>query len=240
MVLAASSLSAVFQDLAPGFVAGHPGATVEFTFAGSQQLRAQLEQGAPGSVFASADRRQMEAAVEAGVVEGGTVRVFATNRLVVLVPASNPAKIGRFADLSRPGVRIAVADPAVPAGRYTREMLDRAKEDGWVLGPGFVTGFESNIVTREQSVAGVVAKVALGEVDAGVAYESDLAAARPGSVVEVRLPNGLPPRAEYVAGVTVRAEDASLARGFVEYLTTPEAAEKLRARGFGVPEGGAP
>jgi molybdate transport system substrate-binding protein len=238
-VLAAASLADAFHEVGTAFQASHPGTKFDFSFAGSNQLRTQLENGGPGDVFASADRKQMDAAVASKVVDPATVRVFAHNRLALIVPRENRAGIKELADLARPGLKVVVADKAVPVGNYTRQMLDKAGEST-ALGPAFVQGVEANIASREENVAAVVAKVALNEADAGIAYVSDAAGSNGPKLTVIPLPPGLEQRADYVVAVTARAADAKLAELFVEFLTSKPATTILEKRGFEGPGAGVP
>lgn len=238
-VLAAASLADAFREVGAAFESSHPSVRVEFSFAGSNQLRTQLENGGPGDVFASADRKQMDAATASKAADASTVRVFAHNRLALIVPRENRAAIKELSDLARPGLKIVVADKAVPAGNYTRLMLEKAGESS-SLGPAFVTGFEANIVSREENVAAVVAKIALNEADAGIAYASDAAGGNWPRLTVIPLPPALEQRADYVAAVTARTTDAKLAGQFVEFLTSRDAAAILANRGFTAPDAGLP
>lgn len=238
-VFAAASLADAFREIGASFEAAHPGARVAFSFGGSNQLRTQLENGAPADLFASADRRQMDAAVASQVVDETTVRVFAHNRLALIVPRENRAGVKELADLARPGLKVVVADKAVPVGNYTRLMLDKARELP-SLGPAFVDAFDANTVSREENVAAVVAKIALNEADAAIAYASDAAGSNGPKLTSLPLPPGLEQRADYVVGVTARAADPALAAKFLEFLLSEEAAAKLVARGFTTPERASP
>ena len=127
-VFAASSLTDAFEDLATGFEAANPGVDVLFNFAGSSDLAAQLAEGAPADVFASANNRQMQAAKDAGRIAGAPV-TFVKNRLVLVVPSDNPANITGLRDLADDGVLLVVAAPDVPVRDYTNTMLDRLAAD---------------------------------------------------------------------------------------------------------------
>ena len=144
---------------------------MSFNFAGSQQLATQLEQGATADVFASADERWMTYAAEKDLL-AEPARLFAHNRLAVIVPATNPARIGRLQDLARRGVKLVVAAEAVPVGAYTRQSLAKLAQ-----APDFPADFDrrvlANVVSQEENVKAVVTKVQLGEADAGVVYVSD-------------------------------------------------------------------
>jgi molybdate transport system substrate-binding protein len=180
----------------------------------------------------------MDAAVASKVVDAASLRVFAHNQLALIVPKENRAGVKELGDLSRPGLKVVVADKAVPAGNYTRLMVEKA--GAGPLGAAFVSGFEANIVSREENVAAVVAKVALNEADAGIAYASDAAGGQGGKLTVLSLPAGLEQRADYVCAVTARARDAELAGEFVEFLRSRGAREILVKRGFIEPDAGLP
>lgn len=231
LVLGAASLADAFREIGAAFERENAGMKVEFSFAGSNQLRTQLENGGPGDVFASADRKQMDAASASGVVDGATALVFARNRLAVIVPRENGARIASLRDLGRPGMKIVVADRAVPAGTYTRLMLERAGTDKG-YGAEWVKQFEANVRSREENVAAVTAKVALGEADAGIAYASDAAGGNAARLAALPIPEGLDQRAEYVIAVTARAGDAAAARRFIAFVSGDAGRRSLTTRGF--------
>ena len=175
-VYAAASLTEAFQELGRSLEQAHPGLTVRFNFAGSQQLALQIEQGAPADVFASADQRWMSYVVEKGQVEGEPV-VFARNRLVAIVPRTNPARIGGLQDLARKGTKIVLAAEVVPVGKYSRDALARlAGAEGYPK--DYDRRVLANVVSQEENVKSVVAKVQLGEADAGIVYQSDVTPVR--------------------------------------------------------------
>jgi molybdate transport system substrate-binding protein len=238
-VLAAASLADAFREIGASFEAANPGVKVEFSFAGSNQLRTQLESGAPGDVFASADRKQMTAAAASKSIDPATVHVFANNRLALIVPKENRAGIKALADLGKPNLKIVVADKAVPVGNYTRQMLDKAATtDG--LGPDFVKAFDANTVSKEENVAAVVTKLALNEADAGIAYASDASGGNAPKLLVIALPPALEQRAEYPIAVTSHAADAKLAARFVDYVLSSDGVATLVNRGFAAPTPGTP
>ncbi|MGE3108411.1 MAG: molybdate ABC transporter substrate-binding protein [Phycisphaerales bacterium] len=238
-VCAAASLADAFGGVGRAFEARNPGVRVVFSFGGSNQLRTQLENGGPGDVFASADRKQMDLAAASNVVDSTTMQVFAHNRLALIVPRENRAGIRDLADLARPGLKVVVADKAVPVGNYTRRMLEQAGESRSV-GPGFVKQVEANIVSREENVAAVVAKVALNEADAGIAYASDAAGGNGAKLTVIELPAEFEQRAEYLIAVTARSSAAKPAARFVEFVCSGEGAGILETRGFMSPTEGSP
>jgi len=233
-VLAAVSLADALREVGTAFETANPGVRVEFIFAGSNQLRTQLENAGPGDVFASADRRQMDAAITSRSVDPATIRAFAQSRLALIVPANNSAAIHSLSDLARPNLKIVVADSAVPAGNYTRLMLEKARTltD---LGPRFVAAFDANTVSREENVAAVVTKISLNEADAGIAYATDALGANAAKLTVIALPPELEQRIEYVAAVTARPRDRALAANFVEFLSSPQASGVFTRRGFIAP-----
>ncbi|MCB0880965.1 MAG: molybdate ABC transporter substrate-binding protein [Thermoleophilia bacterium] len=212
-VYAAASLTNVFQAAAP---------RVRYSFAGSDQLAFQIEQGAPADVYASANVRYPNTLYRKGLVE--RPRIFAYNVLVVLVPKANPARIRSIPDLARPGVKLVLAAPTVPAGAYARTVLHRLDADAAL----------QNVVSEEPDVRGVVTKVALGEADAGIAYWTDFASQRR-RVGFVGIPAAAQPTVAYSVAVTRAASDRARARAFVRYLLSPDGRRWLRRYGFRTP-----
>ena len=174
-VFAAASLTDAFAEIGQAFEATHPGVNVVFNFGGSQNLRTQLEQGAQADVFASANQKEMDAVAAAGLAAPGAARTFVTNRILVVLPKSNPGAVHTLQDLARPGLKLILADEAVPAGRYARQVLDGLNA---TYGASFRDDVLANVVSNEDNVKQVVAKVQLGEADAGIVYASDAAARR--------------------------------------------------------------
>jgi molybdate transport system substrate-binding protein len=174
-VYAAASLGDVFDELGREYEASHPGVKVEFNYAGSQQLSQQLAQGATADVFASANLKQMQAATSAGRVADGSTQLFARNRLMVIYPADGKP-LSSLSDLAQPGLHIVLAGKEVPVGQYALDFLDKAAADPQ-LGAAFREGVLANVVSYEENVKAVLAKVSLGEADAGIVYASDLTGA---------------------------------------------------------------
>jgi molybdate transport system substrate-binding protein len=229
-VYAAASLTEAFGELGRTFEAAHPGTTVRFSFAGSQQLALQLEQGGSADLFASADQRWMDYATEKGLVVGETP-VFARNRLVVIIPRTNPARITRLEDLTRRGTKLVVAAEAVPAGKYTREALTRLAAT-----PGYPESYDqkvlANVVSQEENVKSVVSKVQLGEADAGVVYRSDVTPAVSRYVTLLDIPDDANVIAQYPIGVTKAAADPEAARQFIELVVSDAGQRVLQQHGL--------
>ena len=229
-VYAAASLTESFQDLGHILEQQHPGLAVRFSFAGSQQVALQLEQGAPADVFASADQRWMDYAREKGLVEGEAA-VFARNRLVVIVPRTNPARIGRLQDLARRGTKIVVAAEGVPVGKYSREALRKlAAADGFP--PEYDKRVLTNVVSQEENVKSVVSKVQLGEADAGLVYQSDVTPAVARYVREIEIPDASNVIAGYPIAVLKDAKNGDAARQFVELVRSEAGQRVLQQHGL--------
>jgi molybdate transport system substrate-binding protein len=229
-VFAAASLTGAFQELGAIFERAHPGSRVQFNFAGSQQLAVQLEHGAAADLFASADERWMSYAAERDLL-AGPPQLFAHNRLAVIVPATNPARIGSLKDLARRGIKLVVAAEAVPVGAYSREALAKLAR-----APGFPADFDrkvlANVVSHEENVKSVVAKVQLGEADAGIVYVSDAIGGVSRYLRVFPIPEPQNVRADYPLAV-LRAAKAPVAAGaFVSLVLGPEGQSVLQRYGL--------
>ncbi len=235
-VFAASSLSESFKEIGQRFQQTY-GTSVVFNFAGSQQLVQQLAQGATADVFASANSREMDNAVVAGVVISGTQRIFARNRLVVIVPKDNPAQINTLQDLGRPGVKLIFAAPQVPAGAYTRQALGKMSSDP-TFGADFQAHIDANVVSLEDNVKAVVTKVSLGEVDAGVVYASDVTSTVSPSLTTLAIPDAFNQIAAYPIAPTANPPAGAAAEQFVQFVLSAEGQEILARYHFMVGTGG--
>ena len=221
-VFAAASLTEVVDELATTMEAQHPGLSVRTSYAGSSDLAAQVEEGAPADVFASADEPTMQRVVDAGLTAGDP-EVFATNTLTVVTPPDDPAGIGSFADLARPGTDVVVCAPQVPCGAAT-ERVEEA------------TGVALSPVSEEGSVTDVLGKVTSGQADAGVVYATD--ARRAGDAVrEVEVPEAEVAVNAYPVAVLAGAAEPDAAAAFAGLLTGPEGRQVLADAGFGPPGG---
>ncbi len=229
-VLAAASLTESFQEMAPAFEAAHPGVVLQFSFAGSQQLAQQLVNGAPADVFASANNKQMDVAVEGGRVQVEAPVSFAGNRLVVILPADNPAGIQTLADLARAGIKLDLAAREVPVGQYSLEFLDKAAADP-SFGSDFATRVLANVVSYEENVKAVLTKVSLGEADAGIVYTTD-AASVGAKLILLTIPDELNVIAEYPIAAIADSANPDMARTFIEWLLSAEGQAILQKHGF--------
>jgi len=225
-VFAAASLRDVFGNLGATFEKEHPGVRPQFNFAGSQELRTQIDQGAPADVFASADTKHMDAARKENLVDAP--KLFATNAPVIVVPADNPGKVQSLADLATVK-RLVIGTPEVPIGNYTLQILEKAKAK---LGADFPTKVQARVASRELNVRQVLTKVMLGEADAGIVYRTDARSAGD-RVRVVEIPAELNVVAEYPIATVARTPNAQLARAWVALVTGPAGQAALEDAGFG-------
>ena len=223
-VYAASSLTDVFQDLEKVFEDRYPDIDLLVSFAGSQVLRLQIEQGATADVFASANRKHMKALVEAGRVEES--RVFASNELALIVPKDNPAKIDTFADLPR-AARLVIGTQNVPVGEYTRVALRQVADE---FGNDFDSVVLGRVVSQESSVRLVRAKVELGEADAAIVYRTDSISSE--SVRSVPIPSGCNVRIDYTIGLLRRTSNRSQALKWLSFVSSDRGHDILASHGF--------
>ena len=224
-VFAAASLREVFQTIALDFEKQHPNLKVRFNFAGSQDLRVQIEQGAKVDVFASADWKHMKTLATQGLV--AEPAVFARNLPVIVVPKNNPAKVTTFADLAKVK-HLVVGAPEVPIGAYTENIFVAAEK---VQGKAFVEKVRANVRSRELNVRQVLTKVALGEGDAGIVYKTD-ALTMPDKVQVIEIPSEINLVAEYPIAILSAAPHSDLARAFVKLVLSKEGQKALAAAGF--------
>lgn len=232
-VFAASSLTDAFQATGERFRAANPSASVVFNFASSTQLVTQLDQGARADVFASADQIQMDRARALKRI-AGIDRIFATNRLVVIVPATNRAGLRGAGDLGREGLKIVASDPVVPVGVYTQKMLDAMSERPQ-LGSNFKDQVNANVVSREANVRQIVAKVALDEADAGVVYKTDVTPKVAPQLKLFSIPDQFNTIATYPIARVGEAPNETGADAFITYVLSPAGQEILTKWDFGHP-----
>ena len=230
-VLAAASLTESFTELGRLFEAQNPGVKVAFSFAGSQALAQQLGQGAEADVFASANNKYMDAAIEAKRVNQEAAKTFVTNRLVVIFPKENSAGIKTLQDLAKPGLLLDLADPSVPVGQYTVNFLDKASEDA-AFGAQFEEAVLNNVVSYEDNVKAVVTKVSLGEADAGIVYVTDITANAASKVDKLDIPDALNTIATYPIAPVSDSKNPEMAQAFVDLVLSPEGQDVLAKYGF--------
>lgn len=232
-VFAAASLREPFLTLEAEFEKAHPGVDVRLQFAGSQELRTQIEHGAPADVFASADEAHALDLVRAK--RAALPVYFASGTPVVVVAKDKAAEIRSFADLPR-AERLVLGAADVPIGRYSDRIIDRSGEQ---LGAEFARALKRHVVSRELNVRQVLAKVRLGEADAGIVYQSDAESAAD-AVLVVQIPSAINVTASYVAAAIVPARERPLTQRFLELLVSERGQAVLARAGFGPPAKSAP
>lgn len=216
-VLAAASLTSAFQDLGKQFEKDHSGVKVDLSFAGSSTLVAQVKQGAPGDVFASADQPNMQALHDAALL-GNPAQVFARNQLEIVVAAGNPTGITGLGDLAKRGLIVLLCAPSVPCGRYALQAFSKA-------------GVTVKPASLETDVKAVIGKVSLGEADAGVVYATDVKAG--GSKVQgVEIPDAQNVIASYPIALLAEARNGSAAKVFIQFVLSSEGQGILGRYGF--------
>jgi molybdate transport system substrate-binding protein len=220
IVLAAASLTEVFQSLEEPFTVLHPNISPKFSFESSSTLVAQVQEGVPADVIATADEETMGELESAGLLEEPP-QIFALNELAIIVEAGNPRNVQDLADLADPSLKVVLAAEEVPAGAYARQSLDAA-------------GVEVQPVSLEEDVKAVVSKVSLGEADAGIVYVTDVKAA--GSAVSsVPIPQEHNVVARYPIAVLKDAPNGNHAEDFVDLVLSEDGREALTATGFNLP-----
>jgi molybdate transport system substrate-binding protein len=226
-VLAASSLQGVLPEIGTEFTRSHPGVRFDFSFAGTDAITAQIEQGAPADVFAGASTKYADQLAAEHLI--GMPTPFCANRLVVVVPASNPAGIISLDDLATKDVKLVVGSETVPIGIYTRAVLGNLNS---LYGPRYSSSVLAHVVSNETDVQSVLTKVSTGEADAGFVYVTD-AAASGTSVSTIALPDQAQAVATYPAAVVAGTGNAAVAWQFVDFLRSSTAQAVLRQAGFG-------
>lgn len=228
-VFAAASLTDAFGEIQTRLEDANPELAIDYNFGGSQQLATQLSQGANADVFASANEAQMTTARDEGQIDGESV-IFARNRLAIIVPTDNPAGIDAPGDLATDDIKLVVANPDVPVGGYTLDVLDSMSGDPTV-GSDFRSRVEANIVSEEENVRQVVTKVRLGEADAGIVYASDVTEDARNDITLIEIPDALNIIAEYPIA-PVAGGNGELAQAFIDFLLSADGQAILEAHGF--------
>lgn len=226
-VFAASSLQEAFAHLKKGFEAAHPKTKVMLTFAGSQILRLQIAQGARADIFASANLSHMKSLKRSGLVRDS--RTFAVNKLVLIVPPTNPANLKSFRELTR-AKRIVVGTSNVPIGSYTRNVLKKASKQ-W--GDTFQKQVTKNIVSNESNVRLVRAKIELGEADAAIVYQTDAVSSK--RLRWFPIPRRFNEVAHYTTGIVTSTPRMKMAKLWVKFLLSQQGQTILQHHGFQAP-----
>lgn len=219
-VFAAASLTESFTKVGKDFEAANPGSKVTFNFAGSSALATQINQGAPADIFASAAPANMKTVTDAGNAEG-TAAIFVRNQLVIAVQKGNPKGIKGLADLTKPGLKVALCAEQVPCGAAAKKALDAAKV---TLMP----------VTLEQDVKQALSKLKLGEVDAALVYRTD-AKVSTAEVEGIEFPESAGAINDYPIVLLKNAPNKTAAQAFLAYVQSDKGVTVLTAAGFQKP-----
>ena len=231
VVFAASSLTDAFKEAARKFREGNPNARVTFNFASSSALSTQINEGAPADVFASADLAQMRVVTDKGSAADPVI--FATNLPTLVVPKSG-SPVATFADLAKPGIRLVLAGPEVPIGKYSREIFANASKAGSGVSADFSDKALANLKSNEANVRAVLTKVQLGEADAGVVYTTD-ASTGLNEVKLVEIPAQYNVIAQYPVATLKGAKNAAAAKAWVAFILGADGQGVLTKFGFGKP-----
>jgi molybdate transport system substrate-binding protein len=218
-VFAAASLKEAFTKLGQQFEAAHPGTRVVFNFGPSSGLATQISAGAPADVFASASTKNMDQVVTTGSAASPTS--FASNIMEIAVPPKNPANVTQLSDLAKSTLKVALCQKAVPCGATAEKVFTNAK-------------LTVTPVTQEVDVKSVLAKVSLGEVDAGVVYVTDVLAAGD-KVKGIEIPTDVNASTMYPIATLSKAPNKATAQAFTDYVLSPDGASVLTAAGFAKP-----
>ena len=226
-VYAAASLTDAFTEIGKAFEAEHSGVTVVFNFGGSQNLRTQIEQGAPADVFASANLKEMDTLVAQNLIHADASQSFLTNRLVVILSKGNPAGIVSLEDLGNPNLKLVLAAEEVPAGRYARQVLENLNR---MFGADYKDKVMANVVSNEDNIRQAVTKVQLGEADASIVYVSDATAVP--ELQQIEIPLDVNVLAEYLIAPLANSTSPELANQFITYVLSPAGQATLLKWGF--------
>jgi len=225
-VFAASSLTDAFEELGRAFKDERPELAVTINFGSSSTLATQLIEGASADVFASANQSQMQRVAEAGLISAPP-KLFAANRLTVILPADNPGELNSIDDLAQPGLALVLAAPGVPVREYTDQAITKLGDTEWQA------AVYRNLVSEEENVRIVVTKVALGEADAGIVYTSDVTPEVAGQLIQLAKPDEDNIAAVYPIAVMDAAPNKDLAEEFVAFVLSARGQAILQKWGFG-------
>lgn len=229
-VFAAASLTDAFEAIGAAFEAAYPGTEIAFNFSNGQQLATQIDEGAPADVFATANRGHMQLVLDSGNVASGADQLFARNRLVVITPLDNPANITTLQDLAQPGLRLVLGDSVTSVGQNSLTVLANASAL-----PAYTTAYSptvlANVMSYESTVRAVLAKIVLGEGDAGIVFTTD-AAAEAAMLQQIAIPDEVNVITPNLIAPIAESPNPALAQAFVAYVLSAEGQAILASYGF--------
>lgn len=229
-VFTAASLTGAFGEIGQIYE-NETNMTVAFNFDGSQALRTQIENGAHADVFASANKKQMNALKDGGRINNSSMVIFTKNKISLIIPKNNPAQINNLSDLAKPGVKIVMGTKDVPVGDYALQIISKLGNDS-AYGPNFRTDVLANVISQETNVNYVVTKVALGEADVGFAYVSDITEELAGKVDKIEIPDEFNVIGEYPIAVMQESKYPAESQEFVNLVVSDEGKAVLEKYGF--------
>jgi len=229
-VFTAASLTGAFGEIGQLYE-NETGMSVAFNFDGSQALRTQIENGAYADVFASANKKQMNALKDSGLISNSSMVVFTKNKISLIIPKDNPAGINSLSDLSRPGLKIVMGTKDVPVGDYALQIIDKLGNDS-DYGSDYKAAVLANVISQETNVNYVVTKVALGEADAGFAYVSDITEDLADRVDKIDIPDEFNVIAEYPMAIIQESKYPAESQEFVNLVMSDEGKAVLERYGF--------
>ncbi len=228
-IFAATSLTDVFEELRDAFRATYPDVDILLNFSSSSTLAAQLNQGAPADIFASANERQMELVIDSGIIDEDAVDIFAHNQLVLITPADNPASIDSMRGLAREAILLVLAAEGTPIRAYTDAMFASYDDE---YGDGFAERVMKNLVSEESNVRQVVTRVALGEADAGIVYQSDVIGDVSDQLLTIEIDPIHNQLASYPIAVLADSLNSTAAARFIDFILSQDARPIFSEYGF--------
>lgn len=232
-VFTAASLTGAFGEIGQIYE-NETNIHVSFNFDGSQALRTQIENGAYADIFASANQKQMNAVKNDGLMNNSSVVIFTRNKLSLIVPKGNPARIGNLSDLAKPELKIVMGTKDVPVGDYALQIINKLGNDS-SYGPDYKAKVLANVISQETNVNYVVTKVALGEADVGFAYVSDITEDLASKVDRIGIPEEYNINASYPMGILQESKYPAESQEFMNLAMSDEGKAILKKYGF-VPE----
>ena len=229
-VFTAASLTGAFGEMGQMYK-NETNISVAFNFDGSQALRTQMENGAYADVFASANQKQMNAVKNDGLMNNSSIVIFTKNKLSLIVPKGNLAKIINLSDLAKPGLKIVMGTKDVPVGDYALQILNKLGNDS-AYGPDYKTKVMANVISQETNVNYVVTKVALGEADVGFAYVSDITKNLTSKVDKIDIPDEYNVIAQYPMGVLLESKYPLQSQEFMSLVLSDKGKAVLERYGF--------
>ena len=229
-VFTAASLTGAFGEIGQMYK-NETNISVAFNFDGSQALRTQMENGAYADVFASANQKQMNAVKNDGLMNNSSVVIFTKNKLSLIVPKGNPAKIINLSGLAKPGLKIVMGTKDVPVGDYALQIISKLGNDS-AYGPDYKTKVLANVISQETNVNYVVTKVVLGEADVGFAYVSDITKNLTSKVDKIDIPDEYNVVAQYPMGILLESKYPLQSQEFMSLVLSDKGKAVLERYGF--------